>query len=125
MTSEQVLDVPDAGASITAFDSLAKGEPAPPWLTAGIVEAWGLAAYATTVTLITVSENATFLVRSDGAPTAVVRVARPGYMAGTADFESEVAWVAALASSGIVRVPHGIPRPRREGSWRRSRMRPA
>jgi Ser/Thr protein kinase RdoA (MazF antagonist) len=109
MTTEQLLDVPSSGATIQSFDSLAKGQPAPPWLTAGVVEAWGLVASAATVTLITVSENATFLVRSAGEPTAVVRVARPGYMSGAADFESEVAWVAALASSGIVRVPRGIP----------------
>lgn len=109
MTTEQLLVAPGTEASIQAFDSLVKGEPAPPWLTAGIVAGWGLDESATRVALITVSENATFLVRHDGAPTAVVRVARPGYMTGTADFESEVAWVAALASSGVARVPPGIP----------------
>ena len=105
MTTDQARPT----ATIQAFDSLAKGEPAPTWLLDGVVDAWGLDARATTLTLITVSENATFLVRTDGSPTAVVRVARPGYMAGTADFESEVAWVAALATTGIVRVPAGIP----------------
>ncbi|HEX5331371.1 MAG TPA: phosphotransferase [Cellulomonas sp.] len=109
MTTEQLRAPQDAEASIHAFDSLTKGEPAPRWLTAGILAAWGLDERTTRVALIAVSENATFLVRQGVTPTAVVRVARPGYMTGTADFESEVAWVAALASSGVARVPAGIP----------------
>jgi Ser/Thr protein kinase RdoA (MazF antagonist) len=91
------------------FATSAKGTSAPGWLVAGIVRAWNLDPALASVDLITVSENATFLVAIGGIPVAVTRVARPGYMAGSAEFESEVAWVAALAGSEYVRVPRGIP----------------
>ena len=87
---------------------LAPGDPAPGWLHEGAVDAWGYPREATALTLITVSENATFLVRVHGSPAAVLRVARPGYMAGTAAFESEVAWVDAIASARVARV-RGLP----------------
>jgi Ser/Thr protein kinase RdoA (MazF antagonist) len=93
------------GTSISEFDALTRGAAAPDWLAAGIAMAWGLDPVRTAITLITVSENATFLLRRDGDPVAVVRVARPGYLAGTQDVASEVAWVRALAQAGVVRVP--------------------
>lgn len=95
-------------ASLAAFDALAQGSPAPTWLRDGVVDAWAFDASATQVTLITVSENATFLVREHGRPVAVTRVARPGYMADPAAFESEVAWVAALGADGAAEVPTGL-----------------
>lgn len=106
MTSTPFVEIATSGGF---FDSAAKGSSAPGWLVDGIVESWGLDRALTSVVLITVSENATFLVSISGAPVAVTRVARPGYMAGTAAFESEVAWVAALADSPYVRVPRSIP----------------
>ncbi len=60
------------------------------------------------MSLIAVSENATFLIREAGRPVAVTRVARPGYLTDAAAFESEVAWVTALSDAGVVRVPQGV-----------------
>jgi Ser/Thr protein kinase RdoA (MazF antagonist) len=53
--------------------------------------------------LISLSENATFLVESDG-PLAVLRVYRDGYQ-NDADIRSELAWIDALRDSGAVRTP--------------------
>lgn len=108
MTLDQFMDVTDVGITASFFDSSIKTAPAPEWLRSGIVEAWRLDPVSTTVTLITVSENATYLVSCGATPVAVTRVARPGYLTDTAEFESEVAWVGALAASGLVRVPQGI-----------------
>ena len=106
MTTNPILDTAPATGF---FDDAAKGTSAPGWLVRGIVRSWGLDPALTSVDLITVSENATFLVATGGIPVAVTRVARPGYMASSAEFESEVAWVAALGASDLVRVPRGIP----------------
>jgi Ser/Thr protein kinase RdoA (MazF antagonist) len=97
-------------ASLAAFDALVPGDQAPGWLRDGVAASWQLGARGSDVAmrLITVSENATFLVTADGEPAAVVRVARPGYLAGTAAFESEVAWVAALAADGVCQVPAAL-----------------
>lgn len=105
---ETTLPAQTTPASLTSFDHLAKGDPAPAWLFDGVVDAWGYPP-GTTLQLITVSENATFLVRVDGQAVAVLRVARPGYMSGTAAFESEVAWVRSLAVAQVARVPAGVP----------------
>jgi len=94
--------------SLDVFDDLRKGDAAPAWLTELVISAWGFTAHEVEIVLITVSENATFLVRVDGEPYAVTRVARPGYIAGDA-FESEVAWVAALSADGVVPVPQALP----------------
>lgn len=101
MTLDQLLDPP----SLASFDALVAGSPAPAWLASGIVEAWGLPPAATQVRLITVSENATFVVRVDDEPVAVTRVARPGYVADPSAFESEVTWITALGEAGVARVP--------------------
>lgn len=106
MTTQDQLAAP---ASLHTFDLLAKGDAAPHWLHDGIVRAWGFSAGPVRVSLIAVSENATFLVRLGDHPVAVTRVARPGYMAGTAAFESELAWVRALGADGVATVPHGLP----------------
>ena len=95
-------------ATLAVFDELSKGDLAPGWLRQGVLAAWGFPEDAA-VSLITVSENATFLVAVQGRPVAVTRVARPGYMSGTEAFESELAWVAALAADGVARVPAGLP----------------
>lgn len=94
--------------TLGVFDTLAKGDPAPEWLRAAVVEQWGHPGDRTELRLITVSENATFLVSVDGRPVSVVRVARPGYMAGVAAFESEAAWVRAISRSRVTRVPEPL-----------------
>jgi Ser/Thr protein kinase RdoA (MazF antagonist) len=106
-TTDQAFAAP-AAAGLRTFDHLTKGDPAPAWLRDGIAAAWAFGAGDPTVTLITVSENATFLVRVAGVPVAVTRVARPGYVAGATEFESELAWVAALGETGTVRVPSAL-----------------
>ncbi|WP_129786201.1 phosphotransferase enzyme family protein [Promicromonospora panici] len=98
-------------ASLAAFDALVPGDPAPGWLRDGVAASWRFGPASggnVTMRLITVSENATFLVSVDEAPAAVVRVARPGYLAGADAFESEVAWVAALAADGVCQVPAAL-----------------
>lgn len=109
MTTEPTLGVTARDSIGRAFGMLTRGAPAPAWVRDGIIDAWGLDAARTTVTSLSVSKNATFLVASVGVPTAVARIARPGYMDDTAAVESEVAWVGALASSGLVRVPSVVP----------------
>ncbi|MFU0804556.1 MAG: hypothetical protein ACFWTS_03475 [Pseudoclavibacter caeni] len=98
------------GASITQFDDLRKGEPAPHWLSDAAVSAWGLDPEHTALTLIAVSENATFRVSVDGRPQAVLRVHRPGYVDDPAQVVSELAWVEALADSVDVPVPQVLHR---------------
>ena len=95
-------------AHIGDFDALAKGDAAPAWLRDQIIERWGLAPETTDVRLITVSENATFLVSASGTPTAVVRVSRPGYVPHAQHIESELAWVRALGDSISTPVPRVI-----------------
>ncbi len=109
MTTEPTLGVAPGDAISRAFGALTRGAPAPSWVRDQITDAWGLDAAMTTVTALSVSKNATFLVAAAGVPTAVARIARPGYMDDTAAVESEVAWVGALASSGLVRVPCVVP----------------
>ena len=90
-TTSPTTTSPTSTASLAAFDALAQGSPAPSWLRDGVVQAWSFDAATTQVTLITVSENATFLVREHGRPVAVTRVARPGYMADPAAFAERIA----------------------------------
>ncbi len=94
-------------ASLAAFDALGPGDQAPGWLRDGVGASWQFDGDVA-MRLITVSENATFLVTADAHPVAVVRVARPGYLAGADAFESEVAWVAALAADGVCQVPAAL-----------------
>lgn len=77
-----------------------------------IVGDWGLSP-ATVVTLLNVSENATF--RADDPSAAapiVIRVHRPGYHS-RAEIESELAWIDALRADGVA--PIAAPLPRGEG----------
>ena len=61
------------------------------------------------VSLLTVSENATYRVDGpDGAAVAVVRVHRPAYHA-VEEIESELAWIEALRADGIVATPEPLP----------------
>jgi Ser/Thr protein kinase RdoA (MazF antagonist) len=102
---------PTPSAALAAFDALVPGDQAPGWLRDGVTASWQFGSVPggeIAMRLITVSENATFLVTADGEPAAVVRVARPGYLAGADAFESEVAWVAALAADGVCQVPAAL-----------------
>lgn len=67
---------------------------------------WDLSAQAT-VTLLNLSENATYLL-DDGGRRLVLRVHRIGYR-GAGDIESELAWIAALRASGAVDTPAPVP----------------
>ncbi len=75
----------------------------------GLLPEWGLSPEAR-VSLLNISENATF--RADdpsaGAP-IVIRVHRPGYHT-RAEIASELAWIAALREAGIVTTPAVLER---------------
>lgn len=85
------------------FGELAKGDPAPAWLDATVAARWNLGADVR-LSLIGVSENASFLIRSRDQPVAVLRLNRPGYLAGSEAVRSEAAWVAAIARDTEVSV---------------------
>lgn len=74
----------------------------------GVLQVWGLSD-ATEVTLLTVSENATFLARdpSHAAP-VVLRVHRPNYHTRE-EIASELAWIEALRDADVVDTPALIP----------------
>ena len=57
---------------------------------------------------LAVSENATFRVEVGGAPTAVLRVHRPGYQ-GRPEIRSELAWIGALRAAGAVATAPPLP----------------
>jgi len=61
-----------------------------------------------TVTLLNVSENATFLVEEAGGARSVLRAHRLGYHSARA-IESELAWLAALREQAGVRTPRVLP----------------
>ena len=62
----------------------------------------------TTVSLLNVSENATYLVSAPGQGPSVLRVHRLGYHTA-AEIESELAWIAALRAEAGVRTPRVLP----------------
>src|SRR6218665_95593 len=69
--------------------------------------AWGLSAEAA-LTLLAISENATYLADDRAAnKRLVLRVQRPDYHS-IAEVESELAWIHALRSSGLVSAPAPI-----------------
>ncbi|MQT15305.1 phosphotransferase enzyme family protein [Segnochrobactrum spirostomi] len=71
-----------------------------------VVGTWGAAPDAE-IRLLTISENATYLVEDDGRR-FVVRVHRPAYHS-EAEIRSELAWIEALRRDGIVETPAPIP----------------
>ncbi|HEY8717803.1 phosphotransferase enzyme family protein [Pengzhenrongella sp.] len=109
MTSIDTFRLGSETADIHAFDSLSKGDPAPLWLRDGIVRTWGLTDAECEITLLSVSENASFLVRIDGRPSGVTRVSRPGYIADASFLEGEIAWVAAIGSDTDLTVTSHVP----------------
>lgn len=65
-----LLDDPTQAVSLDTFSGLTKGCPAPFWLFQGVCAAWGIDHQRAQLNLITVSENATFLLLLDGEPKA-------------------------------------------------------
>src|SRR5215470_2221762 len=63
---------------------------------------------ATTVRLLNVSENATYLVEDPGAGPSVLRVHRLGYHTEQ-EIASELAWMDALRAEAGVRTPRVLP----------------
>jgi Ser/Thr protein kinase RdoA (MazF antagonist) len=91
---------------MSVFKQLRRGDPAPAWVRDGIAAAWGLDAPA--VTLIAVSENATFRVTEGGVSRMVVRLGRPGYAESEAHVSSELLWIEALVTESGIRTPRPI-----------------
>ena len=61
------------------------------------------------LTLLNVSENATFRVDDPhGAPAAIIRVHRLGYHSAN-EIRSEIAWIEALRRDGVVETPAPLP----------------
>src|SRR5216683_344382 len=65
---------------------------------------------AATVTLLNVSENATYLVEDPDQGLSVLRAHRLGYHTGL-EIESELAWMDALRAEAGVRTPRVLPAP--------------
>ena len=76
---------------------------------AGLAEEWGLSP-RTEVTLLNVSENATFRADDPEAESPVIlRVHRPGYHT-RAEIDSELAWIDALRAEGVAPIPAPLAR---------------
>ncbi len=79
-------------------------------LTAGltaVLPAWGLDE-GTTLRLLTISENATFLAEEPDGRRIIFRVHRPDYHTD-AEIRAELAWISALARDQVVVTPAPIP----------------
>jgi Ser/Thr protein kinase RdoA (MazF antagonist) len=63
-----------------------------------------------TLTLLNISENATYAIDPPGGVRSVLRVHRPGYHSRAA-IESELAWIDALRADGVVATPAVLPAP--------------
>lgn len=69
---------------------------------------WGLSRQ-TEVSLLTISENATYRLRDpDAGLEMALRVSRPGYNT-RAEIESELAWIQALRADGVIETPAPLP----------------
>lgn len=60
------------------------------------------------LSLLTVSENATFTVTAPDGQRCILRLYRPGYH-GDDEIRSELQWMQALEETGVIRVPHIHP----------------
>lgn len=58
----------------------------------------------TVVQLLSLSENATFIVKVDGRPHGILRVYRDGYQTET-EIASELCWIQAIQQDGVVETP--------------------
>lgn len=104
-----LLDNPVDAVSLSTFNDLTKGSPAPFWLFQGVCGAWGIEPDRAELNLITVSENATFLLLIDDKPEGVVRVSQPGYVGGPEAVASEISWLNALHEINGVRLINPVP----------------
>lgn len=104
-----VLDEPQQSVSLNAFSDLSKGDPAPFWLFSGVCAIWGLQKSQTTLDLITVSENATFLLKIHGVNEGVIRVSQPGYVGGPEAVASEILWLNALHDVAGINLINPVP----------------
>lgn len=95
--------------SLDRFASLSHGDPAPYWLFTGITTAWGIDPSRARIDLITVSENAIFLLYIDGTPEGVIRVSQPGYVGGPAAVASEITWLNALHDIDGINLINPVP----------------
>ncbi len=68
---------------------------------------WGMPETAD-VRLLTISENATYLVNGGGQGTLICRVHRPGYHSRN-EILSELAWINALRADEVVPTPRPVP----------------
>lgn len=74
----------------------------------GLLEQWAIDPRAN-VALLRISENATFLAKEPiGDHQIILRVHRPGYHSQQ-EIASELAWISALRTTGVVRVPAPLP----------------
>lgn len=105
----QRLPAKGGATGLAAFAAYRKGARAPWWLFQGVCDAWGFDLFRTEIRLLTVSENATFVVLRGGKPYGVVRVSQPGYVGGPLAVQSEIAWMQALADVDGVNVSRVIP----------------
>ena len=64
-TIASLIDVDSTSTSLDAFSGLSKGDPAPFWLFQGVAPASGIDHARAALNLITVSENATFVLLLD------------------------------------------------------------
>lgn len=103
------LQATGGATGLAAFAAYSKGSLAPWWLFQGVCDAWGFDVFSTELRLITVSENATYLVVCRDKPFGVVRVSQPGYVGGPVAVASEIAWVEALHAVEGVNVVDDIP----------------
>jgi Ser/Thr protein kinase RdoA (MazF antagonist) len=97
---------------LKAFDALTQDATVPAWLRDAICSAYGLGE-DTIVRLLSVSENASFLIETPDGPLGVVRVQQPGYHSGD-QLLSELDWVAAIRSDLVAPVPALIEGPGRD-----------
>lgn len=93
--------------TISEFDSLRRGAPAPDWVVDGICSSWVPATLGVEVVLITVSENVTFRVSTRDGRRMVVRLQRPGYV-DVASVRSELQWIDAITTETDVKTPAPI-----------------
>jgi hypothetical protein len=74
-----------------------------------VCAAWGIEKSRAEIKLITVSENATFVLKLDGKEEGVVRVSQPGYVGGPQAVASEILWLNALHDIDGVRLINPVP----------------
>lgn len=104
-----LIDEPTQTVSLSTFNGLTKGDPAPFWLFQGVCAAWGIDHSHARLDLITVSENATFILLLNGNAEGVVRVSQPGYVGGPEAVASEISWLNALHDIDGISLINPVP----------------